>query len=233
MLDDSEFLLIHPDASCAGAYHRHYARKHQLQHSVAGVLVDEETVGFDWAAAAQRPGVAVLFGGGADIHPFLYGQKNTASQCNIARDLWEVYVYNQCVHYGIPMLGICRGHQFLAAMHGGKLIQDIGTEFGRAAQRIKHGIVLHNASPDFVEMWRDSPMGDLQVNSYHHQAVDANTLPTTATVLATDSEHPRIVEAALWRQHDYVSAFSVQSHPEDFAWFDPFAWFLRTYHSRD
>lgn len=70
----------------------------------------------------------VGFGGGADIHPSLYGCRNVASGAGLSpslRDRFERAVFNECVLQGIPMFGICRGSQFVCAMSGGKLVQDV------------------------------------------------------------------------------------------------------------
>jgi len=69
----------------------------------------------------------VMFGGGADIHPSLYNHCNVASNCGRSpskRDLFEREIFKLCRDLRIPMLGICRGSQFLCAMSGGALIQD-------------------------------------------------------------------------------------------------------------
>jgi gamma-glutamyl-gamma-aminobutyrate hydrolase PuuD len=69
----------------------------------------------------------LCFGGGQDIHPSLYGHMNVASNAPILsiRDRTERSIFELCVHYRKPMLGICRGSQFLCAMAGGALIQHV------------------------------------------------------------------------------------------------------------
>ena len=75
----------------------------------------------------------VCFGGGQDVHPSMYGHRNVASQCGDTkslRDLWEYEVFKMCMKMDKPMFGVCRGSQFLCAMAGGALIQDIGYGHG-------------------------------------------------------------------------------------------------------
>ena len=68
----------------------------------------------------------VVFGGGADISPELYGQEPLPqTYFDEDRDTHEIWAYNKCVTSKIPMFGICRGAQFLHAMNGGKLWQDV------------------------------------------------------------------------------------------------------------
>ncbi len=70
---------------------------------------------------------AVVFWGGADIHPSLYNQN--ASKTSQAgdkpshRDIFEWNAMKWCVANNIPMIGVCRGAQMLCAFAGGKLVQ--------------------------------------------------------------------------------------------------------------
>jgi gamma-glutamyl-gamma-aminobutyrate hydrolase PuuD len=67
----------------------------------------------------------ICFTGGADVQPHLYGEHNVASYVNPARDEREMEVYTYCKGLGVPMVGICRGGQFLNVMEGGKMYQDV------------------------------------------------------------------------------------------------------------
>lgn len=66
----------------------------------------------------------VLYEGGADVNPALYGHTNMGSYTNLVRDDKEVQLYNKILDR-ILKVGICRGGQFLNAMSGGKMIQDL------------------------------------------------------------------------------------------------------------
>lgn len=69
----------------------------------------------------------VVFTGGTDVNPSLYGdtphEETTAP--DIQRDTMEQAVYTRALILGIPMVGICRGAQFLCVMNGGSLIQHV------------------------------------------------------------------------------------------------------------
>lgn len=69
----------------------------------------------------------VIFTGGEDINPALYGEMEVGKQTgiNIQRDKEEEVLFRVALELGIPMLGICRGGQFLNAMSGGKMIQHV------------------------------------------------------------------------------------------------------------
>ncbi len=64
----------------------------------------------------------VVFTGGSDVWPGLYGKKNTHSSCDVRRDLEEVLWYHRFYH--VRKLGICRGGQFLNVCNGGSMEQD-------------------------------------------------------------------------------------------------------------
>lgn len=68
----------------------------------------------------------VMFTGGHDVHPSFYGEpvgKHTFTWK--ARDISEAHAANYAIKHSLPMLGICRGAQFLTVIAGGKLVQDV------------------------------------------------------------------------------------------------------------
>lgn len=71
----------------------------------------------------------LLLWGGEDIHPSYYGQSahknNEAGPHASDRDVheWKAMLY--CKAHDIPMIGVCRGAQFITAFAGGTLIQDV------------------------------------------------------------------------------------------------------------
>lgn len=68
----------------------------------------------------------VVFTGGADVSPELYGAKRFHTTMTSAqRDAVEVEAFNDAHSHGVPMVGICRGAQFLCVMAGGRLVQDV------------------------------------------------------------------------------------------------------------
>lgn len=95
----------------------------------------------------------VVFTGGADVSPSLYGEVNKYSYCDALRDEYEVEVFNKAKELEKKLVGICRGSQFLTVMAGGKLWQDID---GHATGR-NH--LVDTSDRDAV----------LTVSSTHHQ----------------------------------------------------------------
>jgi GMP synthase-like glutamine amidotransferase len=67
----------------------------------------------------------VCFTGGADVAPFLYGERpHKHTSFDMARDLEERQVFGRLTT-SIPKVGICRGGQFLNVLSGGSLWQHV------------------------------------------------------------------------------------------------------------
>ncbi|MGE0266079.1 MAG: gamma-glutamyl-gamma-aminobutyrate hydrolase family protein [Candidatus Obscuribacterales bacterium] len=95
--------------------------------SVAKMFHDEGWKPLNWIVPIPPIGIdLVCFVGGEDVSPELYGEENTDSYCNPKRDEFEQKIYKYCLHQNLPMVGICRGGQFLNVMNGGKMIQHLG-----------------------------------------------------------------------------------------------------------
>lgn len=68
----------------------------------------------------------VMFTGGEDVTPKLYGAKNhPTTYNNLDRDLEEIKAFKKAQSLNKFCIGICRGAQFLTVMSGGKLIQNV------------------------------------------------------------------------------------------------------------
>jgi gamma-glutamyl-gamma-aminobutyrate hydrolase PuuD len=78
------------------------------------------------------------FTGGPDISPLLYGHtRHPRTSSDALRDKVDMQFFNLAVKHHVPMAGICRGGQFLNAVNGGTMYQDVdgheihGTHFVR------------------------------------------------------------------------------------------------------
>lgn len=156
----------------------------------------------------------VIFLGGADINPSLYGERlyRTTSFDDV-RDEQEIEIFLQAQALGIPMFGICRGMQLIHALAGGILWQHV-----------------HNhAGPD--HSITDLFTGEkLMSTSLHHQmcifsgprnnklwcipvAKSTNTLSKNyfggRSEMTSDKEME--LEAAFYPE---INAFGTQGHPE-------------------
>lgn len=156
----------------------------------------------------------LLLTGGHDVSPTLYGATPTP-QCGTPcpeRDKMEWHLLNKAIHSNKPLLAICRGIQLINVFFGGTLYQDIPTEhpsalthkmkppYNRTAHKvhIRKGTTLH----------RILGVEELNVNSYHHQAVH---LPApNLNILARADDN--IVEAL--EVPNMRFAIAIQWHPE-------------------
>ena len=155
-----------------------------------------------------------LFTGGQDVNPKLYGEENLcgASETCAKKDLMESIVLKKAIEQDKPVLGICRGIQFINAALGGTLYQDIDTQI---PSRVEHHMEPpYDVPVHSVYILPDSPLGSLygtgtaHVNSYHHQAV--KTLAPSLKAMAYSPDG--LVEAAF--RPDSRFLWAVQWHPE-------------------
>lgn len=154
---------------------------------------------------------AQLVMGGADIDPYLYGEKVTfAKNINRARDVSELKFVKQFIKTKKGMnFGICRGHQMCAVAHHKKLIQDI--------QIIENADPIHIEGDHFVNYDKSSEIFSvfdeekLYVNSLHHQAIVVPVNDKDYKVIATSLDKAPIVEAVEFKNGLGVT---LQFHPE-------------------
>jgi putative glutamine amidotransferase len=119
----------------------------------------------------------VCLSGGPDIHPSAYGGENHPELGPTVPDLddFEIALARATLRRGLPLLAICRGAQLLNVARGGTLIQHLPERVGDSIQHRQPGGGTAHAHPVLVE--RESRLGRivghrLDVNSFHHQAVD-------------------------------------------------------------
>jgi gamma-glutamyl-gamma-aminobutyrate hydrolase PuuD len=182
------------------------------QHvDVEGMTIDDQLKAAD----------LILFGGGADIHPSLYGHANVASHVGAGksyRDVYEenIFVRNKRFHHK-PMVGICRGAQFVCAMSGGSLIQDLG---GHAIGR-PHKIVTKDGQVLFVNSYHHQMMWPYDIDNKAAYDVLATTeVPLSkgyaydVTALDSSLVGEREPEIVFFRE---TNALGIQCHPEWFS----------------
>lgn len=120
-----------------------------------------------------------LFTGGHDVSPKLYNEKKQpycGNPCD-ERDMIEKMVYTFADKKDKPILGICRGIQFINVMRGGTLYQDITKEYKTKNAAQHHMSAPYDRTVHNVNILKNSPLfsllsiEEMDVNSYHHQAV--------------------------------------------------------------
>ena len=151
---------------------------------------------------------AVVFTGGEDVDPSLYGGKKSILSCtSLKRDELEKKIFSICKTNNIKMIGICRGIQFLNVMAGGTIFQHVDNHAGAIHKVVYPALKESN-----------------YVNSLHHQIVNLSgeAIPIAWTIpkrceWAIDAngvigDSPkREIEAAVFPKEN---ALGVQFHPE-------------------
>ena len=147
----------------------------------------------------------ILFSGGPDLHPFLWGEE-THSMCgnmSPARDRMELALLRAAIEAEKPIFGICRGCQIINVGLGGSLIQDI------PSQTAPDFPIAHRQPFDYhFPSHHVRAPGHLAVNSMHHQAIGRLAPGLSASAEAPDG----IIEAA--EMPGYPFLLGVQWHPE-------------------
>jgi len=153
--------------------------------------------------------LAVVFTGGEDVAPSLYGGKECGiSNISPRRDRIEREIFLLCKKHNLKMIGICRGLQFFNVMAGGKMYQHVRNHAG-----VYHEIIYPAIPERHV------------VNSLHHQMIvlAKNAIPIAWATpnrclqwcineSGKISEAPEEeIEAAMFPEDNAVG---VQFHPE-------------------
>ena len=99
-----------------------------------------------------------------------------------------------------PLLGICLGHQALAAVHGGTVIRAPEPVHGKTS------LVNHNGEGLF-----DGLPEPLEATRYHSLIVDRDSLPKTLSVTAWTADG-----TIMGLKHRDRPHFGVQFHPESY-----------------
>jgi putative glutamine amidotransferase len=171
-----------------------------------------------------------LFTGGQDVASELYGMKDTTGTVipSPERDKLETLLLSKALQADKPILGICRGLQFINAFLGGTLWQDLPSQH-------PSDIVHRQVKPYGIPTHKVSLSGDLQtllgkdtfeVNTLHHQAIK-----DLGRDLIPMAESPDgLIEAVKMVGKRFVCA--VQWHPEYMFKTDGdslrvFSWFVR------
>lgn len=156
----------------------------------------------------------LLLTGGHDVGPYVYGQE-ASKECGVpcrVRDEMESILFKMALEVDKPVLGICRGIQFMNAYLGGDLYQDLPTEYDCKVEH--HMVPPYDRTAHKVEVLENCMLAEIigagvhEVNSYHHQAV--KRLADLLDVMAVSEDG--LIEAASVKNMKFM--VGVQWHPE-------------------
>lgn len=168
----------------------------------------------------------VFLPGGVDIGPDSYEEAPSSAlgRTDPDRDRTEIMFARWAMNDRKPILAVCRGAQLLTVAAGGKLYQDLATEYPGA---IKHdywpkaGMHTRQDLVHPVEIVADTRLSRLMgretllVNSMHHQGIKRLAPTLVANAFAPDG----LIEGVESIENDFV--LGVQWHPEDLADSEP------------
>jgi len=156
----------------------------------------------------------ILFTGGHDIAPALYGQEKNG-ECGYIhppRDETERLLFAEALRLDMPVFGICRGLQMFNALLGGDLYQDLPSQKDSQIRHKQQQPYDHPAHK--VQVLPGTPLHDLlgesslSVNSCHHQGICTLAPGLVTMAHATDG----LTEAIYLPGKAFV--WAVQWHPE-------------------
>jgi gamma-glutamyl-gamma-aminobutyrate hydrolase PuuD len=166
----------------------------------------------------------VQFTGGEDVSPYLYGEATHQKTYNsIQRDEYEIGIFQEATKMDLPMVGICRGGQFLNVMCGGKMFQHVD---GHALADTHYATdtftgVIHEVSSTHHQMMRCGKWGKtvgIASEASYKEYMDADG------IVATDVGQEADVEVVSYSNHKVLC---FQPHPEFFApGHDCFDWYF-------
>ena len=161
---------------------------------------------------------ALLLTGGGDIDPRLSGEEPSPllGEINEERDIPELTITRMAFQRQMPIMGICRGVQTIVTALGGHVAQDISLVEGwKSTMGIVHSqkeereVKTHEVRiVDGTVLRSIYPAEKLQVNSFHHQAVDDCGKHLRVSAVSEDG----LVEAV--ESSEWKSVLGVQWHPE-------------------
>jgi putative glutamine amidotransferase len=158
----------------------------------------------------------LLLTGGADVDPTRYGEPAVGAHgVEPGRDALEDEAYRAALAARVPILGVCRGLQAINVFAGGSLVQHLEGHESAPYPSLavtRHPLQLAAGTRLAVILGQSA---DLEVNSYHHQAITPDRLAPGLRISATaaHAEAGDLVEAVESTDPDRW-LMGVQCHPE-------------------
>jgi gamma-glutamyl-gamma-aminobutyrate hydrolase PuuD len=173
----------------------------------------------------------IVVPGGPDVSPNSYGHvpDMRTSKSDPIREYFDQHVLPEAIEAGIPIVGICRGHQAIGVLHGSAMHQHMYHSTSKTRGELSHGIAVFTKElpeplgatlRNKLSIKKEKNKGvhplnrHLEVNSLHHQTL--SDIPDSAILLAShfDDKKPNdsSIEALFYPDHNIVT---FQYHPEE------------------
>jgi putative glutamine amidotransferase len=150
----------------------------------------------------------LIFSGGSDLDPELYGEEAHAETTGIERerDDFELALMQEALNRDMPILAICRGSQVLNVALGGDLEQHVPDRTGENTHKHTAGVFAEHDVAVLPETRLSSILGDRHdVKSHHHQGFGAlgaglreSARAADGTVEALEDPNRRFTLGVLW-----------------------------------
>lgn len=156
----------------------------------------------------------VCFTGGADVSPCMYEEeKHPTTYTDKKRDFFERSMFTLSLACDKPMVGICRGAQFLHVMNGGKLYQDVDGHATGRPHKVLDRLTgeFHSVTSTHHQMMRYVAKGEIVASAseaFQKHWMGGCEVKTTLAVPNQDVE-------VMWYKDTKCLCF--QPHPE-FHW---------------
>lgn len=208
-------LTVGQDTSDGGRYFRirqAYSRAVEAAGGLPVLVPPIEDEGALRQLLAMLDGL--LLPGGPDVHPRHYGVDHVhpATRVDPILDTLELRAAAWAIGDAVPTLGICRGQQLLNVALGGGLIQHLEGSGLAHEQKAPRSTTTHG-----ITVAGDSRLASilgataLDVNSFHHQAVEPERLGRGVRAVAWSADG--VIEGIESVDHPWLVA--VQFHPEE------------------
>lgn len=159
---------------------------------------------------------AIIFSGGEGVGPLNFGENpsRVISNVNHSRDSFELALFKEAYNRNMHILGVCRGAQLINVALGGNLYQDIFSEIPNCHGHMPSEMQVYDLF-HLIDIKEESKLFDifkqteLEVNSFHHQAIKNIGKDLKVTATAKDG----VIEGIESLSRKFL--VGVQWHPED------------------
>jgi putative glutamine amidotransferase len=154
----------------------------------------------------------LIFSGGSDLDPSLYGAEAHAETLGVVRerDEFELGMMRAALERDVPMLAICRGSQILNVALGGGIEQHLPDLIGDEKHKETPGVFAEHGVDVLPDTRLASIVGErAEIKSHHHQGYGelGNGLRVAAraedgTVEALEAPARRFTLGVLWHPEE-------------------------------